>query len=221
MKNILLAFLLFVPAFSFAHEEKPDSTQKKECKNEFGLDMIYFLNLFRQQFEQANENTMVFAFDHHLKKERIIRFFLSTGFSSYKTKQDTGNAIYNKQTEIIALPGFGWEKHISHHWAYFYGLQAKVQNEYSSDLRGDNNNVGVQKTYSNNWFYGPSGFAGIKFVINSRISIQTEMDIAFIFHNEKTGFTNEKFPSQNNSTTVTGYNTEYIIPKTILLNFMF
>jgi hypothetical protein len=223
MKNFYCAFFILFPAFAFCGETPQDTShsEKEKYRNEFGLDMIYFLNIFRNQYEQANENTMVFAFDRHLSHEHIVRFFLSTGYVKYTTKPDTGAAQHNVQTDLIALPGFGWEKHIGKRWAYFYGLQAKIENAMGKDVRGDNRYGGIQTTYFSNWFYGPSAFSGVKLLVNERISFQLEMDVSFVFYSNVSGFTNEKFPAQNYSTSITGFSTEYIIPKTILLNFKF
>lgn len=207
----------------FAHEGDADSTHadKKEHRNEFGLDMIYFLNIFRNQYEPSNENTMVFAFDRHLQHEHIVRFFLSAGFVKSNTKEDTVPLVSNRQSDLIALPGFGWERHAGRRWAYFYGVQAKIENAAGRDVRGDNNTSGLQTTSFSNWYYGPSAFTGLKFRFNDRISIQTEMDIGFIFYNTSNSFRNEKYPSQDYATTVNGFSTEYILPRTILLNFTF
>jgi hypothetical protein len=218
--NRFLFFLLLSPCFSFAQSDSTHSG-KKEYRNEFGLDMVYFLNIFRNQWEPVNENTMVFAFDRHLEHEHILRFFLSTGLVKYTTRPDTGAAMHNQQTDLIALPGFGWEKHIGKRWACFYGLQAKIENASGKDVRGDNRYGGIQTTYFSNWYMGPSAFTGVKLCVNERISFQLEMNISFIYYHTLEGFSNEKFPNQDYENSVTGFSTEYIVPRTILLNYAF
>jgi hypothetical protein len=219
MKKTALFLFFLSPLFSFA--QGSDTSGTKSHKNEFGLDMIYFLNIFRNQWEPVNENTMVFAFDHHLKKDRFVRMYLSTGLVKFTTRPDTGALTHNVQTDLIALPGFGWEGHVNKRWSYFYGLQARVENASGKDIRGDARYGGVQTTYFSNWYLGPSAFTGVSLHVNERISFQVEMDINFIYYHTREGFANEKFPEQDYENNEIGFSTQYFVPRTILLNYAF
>ena len=220
MKKIFLFILLFASTLNgFAQVDSLKHVDER--RNELGLDMIYFLNLFRNQYEQPNENTMVFSYDHHLSHEHIFRFYLSLGIIQQTVKQDTLPAKKDIQTDFIAFPGYGSERHINKHWAYFYGGQLKIENAMGKSTTDDDGTTGATEQYFSNWFVGPSGYAGIKYLINNRISLQIESDIYFTYSFSKSITTNSRFPATNTKYTTTGYNTEYSIPKTILLNFSF
>jgi hypothetical protein len=216
-----IAILLFLSCSLSGYAQIDSLNNGKEHKNELGIDMIYFLNVFRNQYEQANENTMVFAYDHHLNHERIFRFYLSLGIIQQSVKQDTLPAIKDLQTDLIAFPGYGTEQHINKHWAYFYGGQLKIENAMGKSTTADDGKAGATEQYFSNWFLGPSGYAGIKYLINNRISLQIESDIYFTYSTSISKTTNSRFPETNTTYKTTGYNTEYKIPKTILLNFSF
>ncbi len=217
-----IAILMLSGTFLNAQIEKKDSLSgnKSFYKNELGIDMVFFLNLFRNQYEVTNTTQLFINYDRWIAPKTAIRCVVGFGFNNNQVKQDTLPLLSGKTSNIIIKIGLRREQRISKRWLFYYGCDLAYENDLSSSQIGDYTS-GVVTTTIRNVYYGPSPFMGVRFEINSRISFTTETNANLFFYNKENIKENDKFPVQNATTTTKGFGLEYIIPQNIYLKVKF
>lgn len=180
MKPLFFSLAL-VLSLNLAAQENFDS----DNKNEFGLDVTGFIRFFTQF--QANDD---YAYNpvYYLTYRRLfdvgnIRFGIggdydrienSTGFTDSLT-------FMNQSSAVSARLGWEWQTSLSKRWLAYYGADFKFT--YSS---GNNEANYFNGGYAQGYEYkartvGFSPVLGIRFKINSRISLLTEASLSFYY----------------------------------------
>lgn len=220
MKKILCIIFISSSLISFA--QKKDSLENKTnyLKNEVGFDMIFFLNLFRNQWEPSNTTELIVNYQRWISPENALRITWGIGYYNNRVKQDTLPLLSSKNSNNIIAIGFKHEQRMSKHWLFFYGSDLAFEYDFTQSQQGTNL-TGVATTTDKNIYYGPAPFMGIIFEVNSRVSFSTETNANFFFSNKESKTENDKSPAQNTSLTTTGFNLSYILPQNIFMKIKF
>jgi|ERR1035437_1456256 hypothetical protein len=220
MKKILC--IIFISASTISFAQKKDSLESKTSylKNEVGFDMVFFLNLFRNQWEPSNTTELILNYERWISPENALRLTWGAGYYNNRVKQDTLPMLSSKNSNNIIAIGFKHEQRLSKKWLFFYGSDLAFEYDFTQSQQGTNS-AGVVTTTDKNIYYGPAPFMGITFEVNSRVSFSTETNVNLFFSSKETKEENDKFPLQNISSTTSGFGLAYLLPQNIFMKIKF
>ncbi|MBI4929475.1 MAG: hypothetical protein HY841_01845 [Bacteroidetes bacterium] len=213
-KLFLCSTLIFISLFCFAQQKDSANIDSAFLKNETGIDMVFFLNLMRNQWEPSNTTLFVFSYDRWLSQKNALRFTWGIGYYNIEGKQDTFPLLKNENSNNFLKAGFNREQRIDKRWLFYYGSDLVYAFGVIKYQLG-NLTSGVITTTEKNKYYGPSPFMGIRFEVNPHISFTTETYANLFFVNKENRQVNDKFPEQNTSSETTGFSIAYFIPQNI------
>jgi len=196
-------------------------TEDDSVKNETGFDLFYFINLFRSQFEVGNANIFTVNEERDLSRNRSLRIVLSGGYTNTRVKQDT---LPDLQTVYVGgdlKVGYAWKTKFFHRWQLYGGVDWDFQYGYNKLQQLVELNDGVTDDITRNWQSGPGPFAGLKFLINPRISLSTESDLNMVYLYTNTRTIHALHPELNTNYLYRGVTTVFTVPHNIYLNIKF
>ncbi|HET6993139.1 MAG TPA: hypothetical protein VFJ43_17525 [Bacteroidia bacterium] len=229
MKNIfLLIIFLFFNRAMFAQSMVRQSTkdslhfiEDKTVKNEFGFDMFYFLNIFRQNFEGQPSSVFSISFNRELSDKIALRTTLGAGYTNYKSNTNAIPTLKTKVVETIFRTGIAWEKPGFRRWKLYYGADLEFQYGFNNYQQYAATVNSVEDNITENFILGPGPFAGLIFYINPRISLSIESTINFVYSNSSSRVVDSAHPEMNTNTNTKGFTTTYITPQNMFLNIKF
>lgn len=227
MKKIILTLSVIVISASIYGQELSQDTSKKDFRNVIGLNItgllgqIGFINTYDYYPYPYNYLSSPYMLTYkRIYKKNAIRFGIGgTVLNSNSKNNDTLNG---KSKSNYLNIGLGCEHYgyISKKWTFYCGIDAigsYFYNLYQYDYSSNSNRKETNTTYK----YGVSPLFGLMFRFNKRISIATETcyDITYTQSEYEYSYTNSSYNNSHNK--ITGFETQYHAPSTIVIRIQF
>jgi hypothetical protein len=196
--------------------------EDKSVKNEIGFDMIFFLNLFRQNYEPVPATLFSFNYNRELTDNYSFRSTIGLGYTNYSIKTDTMPSLKNLIVQEDLKFGLAMKKGYKR-WTLYFGADWEFQHGYTKEQSSGpvTNVVSITENTTKVFMTGPGPFCGLIFFINPRVSLNIEANANFLYSHSTDQTTNALHDELNSKREIKGFTTVYNIPQTLFLNFKF
>jgi len=220
MKKIIFTLMaIALTSFLFGQETYQDTT-KKEFKNVVGMDATGLL----RQFFNLNTTTY-YSYPNIISYKRIFNsnaLRISAGGNISTNNDKTNDTLEGKMTrnELNANIGFEHYSYISKRLNLFFGADAIVR-YYNYDQLSPRSATTSYRYIQTDYGYGASPLLGIQFIINSRLSIATEMSYDITFTTTTSSRTETPASKYDTKSKGTGIETQFHAPTVIIFRVLF
>lgn len=186
MKKSILILLLSSGVIITRAQES--STNEKNYKNEFGIDVTGFV----KQFINYNSNSTYYSPTYYLSYRRYfksgnIRFAI--GGNYLKGDNNTGindqNQYKNISYSFNARIGWEFVNEISKRWQVFYGLDFRPEYSYTKNDMVYQNAGYANGSEIKSEIYGLAPLLGFRFKLTNRLSLLTESNFSINYQKNR------------------------------------
>ena len=214
-----IIFIVF--SFPFLAFGQNDTIQEKKLRNEISTDITKAITtVFNSSFFKSNSYALFYK--RYFKKS-ALRLAVGGNFYNNQNTDSRDTLVNIQKTNNYAInsnAGYEWHYPLDVKWSLVYGVDIIFSYSSSNSRNEINYSYPYSSTRSeiyNQINLGP--FGGIKFKINRRFALSTEVAIIAGYYERKTKIIYDNPPSSNTNSVTNG--TQTTVNKTILLHLYF